>query len=428
MGRKRRRRTGFFREAILKHYEFFIGARFALTGKRDRFVSFVSALAMIGVALGVAALITVLAVMTGFQNQLRERILGVASHMEAVGGENGIADWRAVADVYLRHPKVVAAAPNIQEQALLVKGGRARGALVHGVLPDHEKNVNDVARHLLSGRLDDLRPGGYKIFLGAELARKLGAEAGDNIMLLAPKGRPTAAGVLPRLRRFEVAGVFRTGVHQFDSSLAYIHLRDAQKVYRLGNSANSVRLKLDDIIDAPKVRAELESVDGVFLHDWTSSHGGLFRALALEKRAMFVILTLIVAVAAFNILSALVTMTRNKRGEIAILRAMGADGGAITRIFLLQGALIGGGGVMLGLAAGLPLAMNVGRIVAWLEAQFGYALFPGNIYQLGRLPSDIVPADVLTVAATAFCIALAAAAWPAWRSGRMSPAASLRYE
>ena len=208
MGRKRRRRTGFFREAILKHYEFFIGARFALTGKRDRFVSFVSALAMIGVALGVAALITVLAVMTGFQNQLRERILGVASHMEAVGGENGIADWRAVADVYLRHPKVIAAAPNIQEQALLAKGGRARGALVHGVLPDYEKNVNDVARHLLSGRLDDLRPGDYKIFLGAELARKLGAEAGDNIMLLAPKGRPTAAGVLPRLRRFEVAGVF----------------------------------------------------------------------------------------------------------------------------------------------------------------------------------------------------------------------------
>ena len=248
-------------------------------------------------------------------------------------------------------------------------------------------------------------------------------------MLMAPKGRLTAAGFLPRLRRFEVAGIIASGVHQFDSSLAYIHLKDAQQVYQLGDAVTSVRLKLRDVLAAPRLRLELrDAVASVLLYDWTSSHGSLFRALALEKRAMFVILTLIVMVAAFNIMSALVTMVRNKRGEIAILRAMGATGGAITRIFLLQGIFIGGCGVLLGVALGLPLAANVGAVVAWLEAQVGFALFPGDVYQLGRLPSRLVAADVLTVAVTAFIIALVATVWPAWRSGKLSPAESLRHE
>lgn len=413
----------------MKFYEFFIGLRFTLTGKHDRFVSFVSVLSMLGISLGVAALLTVLAVMTGFQNQLRERILGVAAHMEAVGND-GVADWRTTADTYLQHPSVIAAAPNIQEQALLTSGEHARGALVHGILPMHEETVNEVAKHLRSGSLSDLLPGEYNIFLGSVLARNLRVKPGDDIALLAPKGRLTAAGLLPRMRRFRVAGIFHADVHQFDSSLAYVHLQDAQRVYRLGDSVSSVRLKLDDILNAPRLRDELTELNppGIRLYDWTNSHGALFRALALEKRAMFVILTLIVTVASFNIVSALVTMVRNKRGEIAILRAMGADGGGITRIFLLQGMLIGGGGVIVGLAAGIPLAANVGGIVAWLEAKLDYALFPGHIYQLGELPSDIVISDVLLVAATAFVISLAAAAWPAWRSGRLSPAESLRHE
>ncbi|MGI9307129.1 MAG: lipoprotein-releasing ABC transporter permease subunit, partial [Gammaproteobacteria bacterium] len=417
-------------EFALNFFEVFIGLRFTLAGKHDRFVSFVSALSMLGIALGVAALLTVLAVMTGFQTHLRERILSVASHMEAVGGREGVEDWRAAADIYLQHPRVLAAAPNIQEQGLLAKDGRAQGALVHGVLPEFESGVNDVAKHLQSGALSDLSPGGYKIFLGSVLAGKLAAQLGDKIVLLAPRGKLTAAGFLPRLRRFEVAGIFHADVHQFDSSLAYIHLQDAQRVYQYGDAVSSVRLKLDDIIGAPEVRWQLskKSPPGILLYDWTSSHGSLFRALALEKRAMFVILTLIVMVAAFNIVSALVTMVRNKRPEIAILRAMGADGGNITKIFLLQGMLIGGGGVALGLLAGLPLAKNAGNIVAWAESKFGHSLFPGNIYQLGRLPSEIVLSDVLIVSATAFGIALAAAAYPAWRSGRMPPAESLRHE
>ena len=414
----------------MNFFEIFIGLRFTLTGKHDRFVSFVSALSMLGIALGVAALLTVLAVMTGFQTQLRERILNVASHMEAVGAGKGVANWQDAAKIFTAHPRVLAAAPNIQEQGLLANGGRAQGALVHGILPEYEPGVNEVGKYLRSGALEDLSPGGYKIFLGSVLADKLGATPGDKVMLLAPRGRLTAAGFLPRLRRFEVAGIFHAGVHQFDGALAYIHLQDAQRVYQLDDAVSSLRLKLDDIIDAPQLRAELGKIapPNISLYDWTNSHGELFRALALEKRAMFVILTLIVMVASFNIVSALVTMVRNKRPEIAILRAMGADGGGIMRIFLLQGMLIGGGGVALGLAAGLPLAKNAGAIVAWAEEKFGHSLFPGNIYQLGRLPSEIILSDVLVVSATAFIIALAAAVYPAWRSGRLPPAESLRHE
>ena len=416
-------------EEVLNTFEFLVGLRFTLTGKHDRFVSFVSLLSMLGVALGVAALVVVLSVMTGFQNELRERILGVASHLEALGRGNGVEDWRAVAEVFTQHQEVLAAAPNIQEQGLLTRGNAARGALVHGILPSEEEKVNEVAQHLSAGEWGALRAGAYRILLGTKLAQKLNATVGDKVMLMAPKGRLTAAGFLPRLRRFEVAGIIASGVHQFDSSLAYIHLKDAQQVYQLGDAVTSVRLKLRDVLAAPRLRLELrDAVASVLLYDWTSSHGSLFRALALEKRAMFVILTLIVMVAAFNIMSALVTMVRNKRGEIAILRAMGATGGAITRIFLLQGIFIGGCGVLLGVALGLPLAANVGAVVAWLEAQVGFALFPGDVYQLGRLPSRLVAADVLTVAVTAFIIALVATVWPAWRSGKLSPAESLRHE
>lgn len=413
----------------MSFFEFLVGLRFTFTGKHDRFVSFVSVLSILGIALGVASLLVVLAVMTGFQNQLRERILNVASHIEAVGREGRLDNWQEAAATYLQHPQVIAAAPNIQEQGLLANGRHVRGALVHGVLPMYEKEVNQVAQYLRSGALTDLSAGAYKILLGSGLAQKLHVNAGDKVLLIAPQGRLTAAGLLPRLRRFQVAGIFHAGVHQFDSALAYIHLRDAQQVYRLGDTVTSTRLKLTDIINAPLVREELSGrLKNIYLHDWTSSHGSLFQALALEKRAMFVILTLIIMVASFNIVSALVTMVRNKRSEIAILQAMGADGASITRIFFLQGILIGSGGIVLGVLLGLPMAANIGTIVTYLEETFGYSLFPGDIYQLGRLPSEIIADDVLVVALTAFCISLAATAYPAWRSGRLPPAESLRHE
>ena len=413
----------------MSFFEYFVSARFTFTGKHDRFVSFVSILSAGGIALGVATLLIVLSVVTGFQNQLRARILSVASHMEIISTEQPFTDWRSIADNYTTHPQVLAAAPNIQEQALLANEQNVRGALVYGILPKQEQQLNSIAEYMSQGSIDELVAGDYKILLGNQLALKLDVAIGDPLLLLTPQSRLTAAGLLPRLRRFRVAGIFDAGVHQFNSSLAYVHLQDAQKVYRLGDSITAIRLKLDDIFNAPLIRQELsKKVPDTYLYDWTVRHGELFNALLIEKRVMFVILTLIVMVASFNIVSALVTMVRNKRAEIAILQAMGATSGNIARIFLLQGAMIGCGGVILGIAAGLPLAANIGSIVAWIEQKIGSSLFPNHLYQFGNLPSEIVASDVLIVAITAFCISLAAAVWPAWRSGRLSPAQSLRHE
>ena len=411
-------------------YETFIGIRHTLAGRHDRFVSFVSLVSALGIALGVAALLVVLSVMTGFQNELRARILSVASHLEALAPGDGISDWQTTAEELLAHPDALAAAPNISEQALLVRGQVVRGAAVKGILPEEEVKVSDLEKHTITGHPNLLLPGKFNLMLGEGLALRLGARPGDSVMLVAPRGRLTAAGLLPRLRRFQVVAVFNSGVHQYDANLAYIHLDDARKIYRLPDDAvSSVRLKLRDILSAPRVRAELQKIrPDLVLHDWTSSHGNLFRALALEKRVMFVILALIIAVAAFNIVSALVTAVRNKRPDIAILRAMGASSGGVARIFLLQGMLIGCGGLLIGLAAGLPLAANAGAIVGLIEKMFGHALFPGDIYQLGELPSQIVATDVAVVCVSAFMLSLAAAAYPAWRASRLSPAESLRHE
>ena len=411
-------------------YETFIGIRHTLAGRHDRFVSFVSLVSALGIALGVAALLVVLSVMTGFQNELRARILSVASHLEALAPGDGISDWQTTAEELLAHPDALAAAPNISEQALLVRGQVVRGAAVKGILPEEEVKVSDLEKHTITGHPNLLLPGKFNLMLGEGLALRLGARPGDSVMLVAPRGRLTAAGLLPRLRRFHVVAVFNSGVHQYDANLAYIHLDDARKIYRLPDDAvSSVRLKLRDILSAPRVRAELQEIrPDLVLHDWTSSHGNLFRALALEKRVMFVILALIIAVAAFNIVSALVTAVRNKRPDIAILRAMGASSGGVARIFLLQGMLIGCGGLLIGLAAGLPLAANAGAIVGLIEKMFGHALFPGDIYQLGELPSQIVATDVAVVCVSAFMLSLAAAAYPAWRASRLSPAESLRHE
>ena len=308
-------------------------------------------------------------------------------------------------------------------------GDIVKGALIRGILPAEESQVSDIGAQIQSGELSALRGGDYGIVLGARLAADLRKDIGDSVILVAPRGRFTAAGLLPRLRRFTIVGIFAAQVYQYDAGLAYIHLADAQKVYRTAGRITSVRLKTADIFDAPLLRERLANRRAdVYLHDWTTSHGSLFRALALEKRVMFIILTLIIAVAAFNIVSALVTMSRNKRGDIAILRAMGAGSGAISRIFLLQGALIGGVGTFVGVAAGLPLAANAGRIVAVLESWLDSSLFPGDIYQLGGLPSRIILADVVLVAAAAFLLSVLAAVIPAIKSGAQQPADALRHE
>lgn len=410
-------------------YEIRIGLRYALTGRNDHFVSFISIVSIAGIALGVAALLVVLAVMNGFHQELRARILSVASHLEALApDEKGFADWRRIAADYLEHPDVLFAAPNIQQQALLMADGRAQGALVRGILPDEEQQVSGLSGYATQGRLADLASGGYGIFLGQGLARRLGVSLGDKVTLLAPQGQLTAAGFFPRLRRMQVAGIFSSGLYQYDSGLSYIHLEDAQRIYR-AQGPTSIRLALRELLEAPALRNELAGLHPeVFLHDWTSSHGGLFRALVFEKKVMFIILTLIIAVAAFNIVSALVTMVRNKRGDIAILRAMGASGGGIARIFLFQGAIIGVAGTAIGTAAGIPLAIHAGDIVHHVENLLGRDLFPGSVYQLDRLPSLVSLPDSLLVAGVAVLLSLIAAALPAWHSGRLRPADALRYE
>lgn len=410
-------------------YEMQIGVRYALTGRNDRFVSFVSMMSAGGIALGVAALIVVLSVMGGFHKELRARILSVASHLEALSTDrNGYEDWQPIAGQYLQHPQITAAAPNIQQQALLVAGTNTHGTLIRGILPAEEIKVSELADYVKTGDLSALTPGGYGIFLGDKLARQLQVQPGDNLILMAPQGQLSAAGFYPRLRQLRVIGTFSSGLYQFDTGLAYMHLDDTQAIYRLGGPT-SIRLKLNELLDAPRLRDELSGAQpGVILYDWTSSHSGLFQALLFEKKVMFIILTLIIAVAAFNIVSALVTMVRNKRGDIAILRAMGATRGGIMRIFLFQGTILGISGTLVGVIIGIPIAIHAGDIVHHIENLVGKDFFPGSVYHLERLPSLVSLGDSLTVAAIAIVLSLLATAYPAWHSGRMRPADALRYE
>ncbi|MCH9705360.1 MAG: lipoprotein-releasing ABC transporter permease subunit [Proteobacteria bacterium] len=410
-------------------YEIRIGLRYALTGRNDRFVSFVSLMSAAGIALGVAALIVVLAVMNGFHQELRARILSVASHLEALSlDRSGFSDWSSIADDYLQHPDVLAAAPNVQQQALLVAGDKTQGTLVRGILPQQEQTVSRLGEYITEGDLSALTAGSYGIFMGEKLAQQLRVGVGDDVILLAPQGKLTAAGFYPRLRRFHVAGIFVSGLYQYDSGLSYINLTDAQKIYRL-QGPTSIRLQVEELLQAPALRDKLSNINPkVFLHDWTTSHGGLFRALVFEKKVMFIILTLIIAVAAFNIVSALVTMVRNKRSDIAILRAMGASSGGIMRIFLFQGTIIGIFGTFIGVVAGIPIAINAGLILETIENLFGRDLFPGSVYHLDRLPSLISFSDSFLVAGIAVLLSLAATAFPAWYSGRLRPVEALRYE
>ena len=411
--------------------EFRIGLRYALSGKHDRFVSFVSLMSAAGIALGVAALIIVLAVMGGFHQELRARILSVASHLEATANdEKGFSDWSAVAEQYGAHPEVVATAPQVQAQGLLVNGRQSQGALVRGILPQRERQVSRLAEYIKDGDLAALTSGSYAVALGEQLARRLRLGVGDDFILVSPQGgRLTAAGFYPRIRRLQVAAIFSSGLYQYDSGLAYLHLDDAKRLYRL-QGPTSIRLQLGDLMRAPLLKDELaaESSESAYLFDWTTSHGGLFRALVTERRVMTIILMLIIAVAAFNIVSALVTMVRNKRGDIAILRAFGASGGCIIRIFLFQGLIIGVVGVAVGVACGVPLAKNAGDIMNWMETWLNVALFPASVYHLDKLPSIVSLFDTLWVAGVALLLTLLAALYPAWQGGRIRPADALRYE
>ena len=412
-------------------YELTVGLRYTRARRgsgRNTFISFIALTSMAGIALGVAALIVVLSVMNGFQEELRNRILAVASHIEITGLPT-LADDAGVTAVAMQNPHVKAAAPYVLGQAMLSAGDTNRGVLLRGVDPAREGGVADIGAHMRVGSLANLKAGEFGIVLGVDLARALGVRGGETIVVITPQGTMTPAGTLPRLKSFRVVGIFEVGMFEFDSGLALINIDDAKKLYRM-DGVSGVRLKLDDMFLAPAVARELAGslrVDAE-IRDWTRSHANFFRAVQIEKRVMFIILTLIIAVAAFNIVSAQVMTVTDKQADIAILRTLGASPSSITAIFMIQGALIGFIGTLIGVVGGIVLARNVGTVLPAIERLFNVQFLDKTVYYITELPSDLQRGDVITIAVIALVLALLATIYPAWRAAKVNPAEALRYE
>ena len=411
-------------------YELLVGLRYTRAKRRNHFISFISLISMAGIALGVAALIVVLSVMNGFQKELRTRILGVASHIQISGTGNRLADWQKVAKVASQHPRVTGAAPFVNAQGLLSFGQSVRGSIVRGVIPELEDKVAEIGQHMRAGNLGSLRAGEFGIVLGAELARALGVMHGEKLVVIAPQGQVTPAGVVPRLKQFTVVGIFEVGMFEYDSGLALIHLEDAQKLFQLGDEVSGVRLKLDDLYAARRVAREImvNFDSSTYATDWTLSHANFFRAVEIEKRVMFIILLLIVAVAAFNIVSTLVMAVTDKQADIAILRTLGASPASILQIFVVQGVLIGVIGTLIGVAGGVLLGLNIDVVVPALEKIFSVQFLSKDVYYISDLPSDVQWPDVIVIGVVALVISLVATLYPSWRASRVNPAEALRYE
>ena len=413
-------------------YELFVGMRYTRAKRQNHFISFISLTSMIGIGLGVAALIVVLSVMNGFQEELRARILGVASHVQITGENNQLANWQNLSAKVDKAPHVQAVAPFIMAQGMLSNGQAVQGAIVRGVLPSTEVNVSDLSTHMKAGSLDNLQAGEFGIVLGVELAQSLGVILGDKVVLLAPQGQFTPTGVVPRIKQFTVVGLFQVGMYEYDAGLALIHIDDAAKLYRMNDKVSGVRLKLDDLFKAPTVTrdlANLLSYSGTyFLTDWTQEHANFFRAVQMEKRVMFIILALIVAVAAFNIVSTLVMAVTDKRADIAIMRTFGASPRSIMLIFMVQGALIGVIGTVVGALIGVLVAFNIGTIVPFLENLFHVQFLAKDVYYISELPSHLLWSDVITITVLSFVLSLLATLYPSWKASKTNPAEALRYE
>jgi lipoprotein-releasing system permease protein len=411
-------------------YEVFIGLRYLRARRRNGFISFISLMSVLGIALGVAALIVVLSVMNGFQQEIRGRMLSVVSHLEIGSYDGQIAGWQPLQAQLRQQPHVVAAAPYVNAQGLLSSRGNVRGALVRGIDPAAEQTVVNLGNEMLRGKLADLEGGSFRIVLGVELARQLGVEVGDKVTLITPQGNVTPAGMMPRLKQFTVAGVFRAGMFEYDSSLAMISLRDAQVLFRLGQDVSGIRLKLDDAMLAPQVKAALQPqlAANQVATDWTDMNANYFRAVQIEKRMMFIILTLIVAVAAFNLVSTLVMVVTDKQADIAILRTLGASPASIMKVFMIQGSIAGVLGTVAGVAGGLLLAYNLGAVLSAVESLIGAKLLSSDVYMIDYLPTDVQLGDVATIGLISLALALLATLYPSWRAARVRPAEALRYE
>ncbi len=416
--------------SMFKPLELFIGLRYTRAKRRNHFISFISVSSMLGIMLGVVALITVMSVMNGFHKEVRERILGMTSHATITAVDGGLEEWRQVMQLAKENKRVIGEAPFVEAQAMLVDGDKVSGAMIRGIDTELEDNVSDVGRHMRVGDLALLEPGTFRIILGRELAAYLNLVVGDKVTVVTPEINMTAAGAMPRLKTFTIAGIFEVGMGEYDRGVGLINLQDAAKLLRMGDSVTGVRLKLDDLYLAPKISRELASqLPGRYrVTDWSQQHRNFFRALRTEKRMMGLILFLIVAVAAFNIVSTLVMVVTDKQSDIAILRTLGASPKSIMGIFMVQGAAIGIVGTIFGIIGGIVLSLNLEAIVREIERVFSVDFLDPNIYYISELPSQMQLGDVVLISVSAFLITLLATIYPAWRASRVQPAEALRYE
>ncbi|HWI36268.1 MAG TPA: lipoprotein-releasing ABC transporter permease subunit [Burkholderiales bacterium] len=411
-------------------YELLVGLRYTRARRRNRFIGINSLVSMIGIMVGVWALIVVLSVMNGFQKEVRERILGVASHVQITSIGNRLHDWQSIAKIAAKHSRVLATAPFVQAQAMLAAGPAVRGALVRGILPDQEDKVADFGDKMKMGSLEALKPGEFGVVLGVDLARSLQVLPGDKVAFVAPQGLVTPAGVIPRLKQFTVVGIFEAGIADADAALALVHLQDAQTLYQLGTDVTGVRLKLDDIFAARQVARELmtDLPQDTYASDWTRTHANFFRAVEIEKRMMFIILTLIILVAAINIISTLVVAVTDKQADIAILRTLGARPGSVMQMFIVMGMVIGVVGTLLGVITGIVTAVNIDVIVPAIENAFNIKFLSKDVYLIPELPSDLQWGDVVAISAMGLGLSFLATLYPSWRASRLNPAEALRYE
>ena len=415
---------------MFKPLSLFIGLRYTRAKRRTGFISFITLTSVLGIALGVAALITVLSVMNGFEAELRDRILGMTSHASITGADGELHQWQSFEDILKTEPRVLAWAPYVEGQAMINSDRRVSGTLLRGILPEYEPRVSEVATHLVSGQLEALRAGEFGIILGQELAEHLGVIEGDKITVITPQVTATPAGILPRLKRFTVVGVFHVGMFEYDRNMALINLEDAKRLFSLEDAISGLRLKVDDVFFAREIARDIgpRLPETAYVTDWTKAHSNFFKAIQTEKRVMFIILLLIVAVAAFNIVSTLVMVVTDKRADIAILRTQGMTPSQVMAIFIVLGTIIGLSGTVIGGIGGVLLALYVETVVPAIERFFGVHFLSADVYYISELPSLLIWRDVINITGVAFVLSILATLYPAWQASRIRPAEELRYE
>ena len=413
-------------------FELFVGLRYLRAKRKSHFTTFISITSMVGIALGVAVLIVVLSVMNGFGAELRNRILGVASHLQITEGSNTLSNWQSLMNEVNAVPHVVASAPFVMGQGMLSFDSAAEGTLVRGILPAQEVKVAEFAEKMKVGKLTDLHAGEFNIILGKDLAQSLGLTVGDKVVLMSPSGQATPVGTMPRMKLFKLVGLFEMGYQSYDSGLALIHMDDAAKLYRMGDKVSGLRLKLDDPFltteVAPEIASKLRNQGGYYISDWVSENPNFFAALKMEKRIMSIIMVLVVAVAAFNIVSTLIMAVIDKRADIAIMRTFGASPRSIMQIFIIQGALIGLIGTLSGVALGMLIALNIDVIVPFIENLFHVQFLAKDVYYISEVPSQLLWSDVIVITVTSFVLSLLATLYPSYKASQINPAEALRYE